>query len=154
MSDGGFRRLSRALAELFGLITLRIVYGKDRRAMIDTPYFVVIFLGLLSFVWTAGILGLFFEEISILYLIVLDAFERSYHMFYAHTENIYELALNEEYVELHKICMQEQNIPCSLAREHIPWLLGFEKAAQEELKRLHDLWPDVRDKLINNGVCS
>lgn len=83
---------------------------------------------------------------------MIDAFERSYHMFYAHTENIYELALNEEYVELHKICMQEQNIPCSLAREHIPWLLGFEKAAQEELKRLHDLWPDVRDKLINNGV--
>lgn len=27
MSDGVFRRLSRALAELFGLITLRIVYG-------------------------------------------------------------------------------------------------------------------------------
>ena len=70
MSDGGFRRLSKALAELFGLITLRIVYGKDRRAMIDTPYSVVIFLGLLSFIWSAGILGMFFEETSVLDLIV------------------------------------------------------------------------------------
>ena len=74
MSDGGFRRLSRALTELFGLITLRIVYGKDRRAMIDTPYFVVIFLGLLSFIWSAGILGFFFNEITVLYLIVLASY--------------------------------------------------------------------------------
>ena len=70
MSDGGFRRLSKALAELFGLITLRIVYGKDRRAMIDTPYSVVIFLGLLSFIWSASILGMFFEKTTVLDLIV------------------------------------------------------------------------------------
>ena len=83
---------------------------------------------------------------------MIDAFERSFHMFYAHTENIYELALNEEYEELRRVCMQEYNAPSSFAKENIPWLLGYEDAAQEELERLHNLWPEVRAKLIANGT--
>ena len=83
---------------------------------------------------------------------MIDAFERSFHMFYAHTENIYELALNEEFEELRRACMQEYNAPSFLTKENIPWLLGYEDAAQEELERLHNLWPEVRAKLIANGT--
>ena len=70
MSDNGFRKLSIALIKFFGSITIRFVYGKDRRAMIDTPSLIADILGLLSFVWTAGILGMFFEETTVLYFIV------------------------------------------------------------------------------------
>lgn len=70
MSDHGFRKLSIALIKFFGSITLRIVYGKDRRAIIDTPPLIMELLGLLSFIWSAGILGMFFEETSVLDLIV------------------------------------------------------------------------------------
>ena len=70
MSDNGFRKLSIALIKFFGSITIRFVYGQDRRAMIDTPSLIADILGLLSFVWTAGILGMFFEETSVLYFIV------------------------------------------------------------------------------------
>lgn len=70
MSDNGFRKLSIAIMKFFGSITIRIVYGKDRRAIIDTPQFVVELLGLSSFVWSACILGMFFEETTVLYLIV------------------------------------------------------------------------------------
>ena len=74
MSDHGFRKLSIALIEFFGSITIRIVYGKDRRAIMDTTPIIGDLLGLLSFVWSAGILGLFFIEITVLYLIVLASY--------------------------------------------------------------------------------
>lgn len=74
MSDHGFRKLSIALMKFFGSITIRIIYGKDRRAIIDTPPLITDLLGLLAFVWLAGILGLFFEEITFLYLIVWGSY--------------------------------------------------------------------------------
>ena len=70
MADRGFRRFSRVLSVIFGSIILRIVYGKDRRAIIDIPFFVVVLLGLLTVLWATGILCLFVGETIVLSLIV------------------------------------------------------------------------------------
>lgn len=37
-------------------------------------------------------------------------------------------------------------------KEYIPWLLGYEDEAQEELQRVHNLWKEVREHLTENGT--
>lgn len=74
MSDNGFRKLSIAIMNFFGSKTIHIVYGKDRRAIIDTPQFIVELLGLFSFVWSVEVLGLFFCKINLPYLIELVSY--------------------------------------------------------------------------------
>lgn len=64
----------RGFFQISGVLILRIVYGKDRRAIMETPDCIVALLCVFNIIWCAGILGLFFEEISILYLIVLGSY--------------------------------------------------------------------------------
>jgi uncharacterized OB-fold protein len=58
----------------FGSKTIHIVYGKDRRAITDTPQFIVELLGLFSYVWSVEVLGLFFCIINLPYLIELVSY--------------------------------------------------------------------------------
>lgn len=66
------RRRKRRL--LLGIVMLYIIYGKDRRAITDTPPIIGDLAGLFTIIWSAGILGLFFNEITVLYLIVLASY--------------------------------------------------------------------------------
>lgn len=59
---------------LLGVLMIHIIYGKDRRAIMDMPPFIGDLLGLLSIVWSAGILGMFFNEITVLSIIVLASY--------------------------------------------------------------------------------
>lgn len=95
----------------------------------------------------------FFDESFKEALLMIDAFERTYHMFFAKTEDVYNLALEQKFDELHQMVMDE-NIDESqdIQKENIPWLLGWEEDAQNELKRVHDLWQGVREQLIKNGT--
>lgn len=83
---------------------------------------------------------------------MINAFETALHLFYAHTENVYESALNQNIEELQQMAIQEQDNHVDLTKHNFPWLLGFEDWAQHELKRLHDLWPSVRERLEANGT--
>ena len=83
---------------------------------------------------------------------MIDAFERAFHMFYVRTEDVYNLALDEQFGKLRQMAINENNssIP-TLKKENIPWRLGFEPEAKKELKRVDELWKDVRKRLIENG---
>ena len=59
---------------LLGVLMIHIIYGKDRRAIMDMPPFIGDLLGLLSIAWATGVLGLFFGEINLPYLIVLVSY--------------------------------------------------------------------------------
>ncbi len=83
---------------------------------------------------------------------MINMFEHAYHMFFAYTEEVYALALDGKYDELRNMCLKEQDILPVLTKYNIPWLMGYEDEPQLELKRLHDLWPEVREKLIINGT--
>ena len=60
----------RAFFQISGVLILRIVYGKDRRAIMDTPDSLVVLLCVLNSFWAAAILCLFFGETIVLSLIV------------------------------------------------------------------------------------
>lgn len=45
----------------------------------------------------------------------------------------------------------DDKIP-EITKEKIPWRLGLEPEAQAELKRVHNLWEDVREHLAANGT--
>lgn len=62
------RRGKRRL--IWGILMLHIIYGKDRRAIMDTPGYIGDFLCLTNCAWVMGVLGLFFEEFFVLSLIV------------------------------------------------------------------------------------
>ncbi len=64
----------RGFFQISGVLILRIVHGKDRRAIMDTPDCIVALLCVLNSIWCVGILGLFFEEINVLYLFVLSSY--------------------------------------------------------------------------------
>ena len=90
----------------------------------------------------------FKEAIDMIY-----SFEYSLHMFFARTEKVYELALDDNIAELLRMSAQEESesFP-ELQKENIPWLLGFEPQGQKELKRVNDLWKTVRQRLTENGT--
>ena len=71
---------------------------------------------------------------------------------FAKTENIYELAQSERLQELYEMVIKEQDelIP-EISKEKIPWLLGYEPEGQAEMKRVHDLWKNVREHLEKMG---
>ena len=46
---------------------------------------------------------------------------------------------------------QDELIP-EISKEKIPWLLGYTPEGQAEMKRVHDLWKDVREHLEKNGT--
>ena len=52
------RRGKRRL--IWGILMLHIIYGKDRRAIMDTPGYIGDFLCLTNCAWVMGVLGLFF----------------------------------------------------------------------------------------------
>ena len=83
---------------------------------------------------------------------MIEAFERAYHMFFAKTEDVYNLALDGKFDELRQMIFNESNeeLP-QLKKENIPWMLGFEPESQEELKRVKTLWNKVRKRLAENG---
>lgn len=56
---------------LLGILMIHIIYGKDRRSIIDTPPLIKDLLGLFAIIWLGGIIGLFFNEITVLSIIVL-----------------------------------------------------------------------------------
>ena len=56
---------------LLGILMIYIIYGKDRRSIIDTPPLIMDLLGLFAIIWLGGIIGLFFNEITVLSIIVL-----------------------------------------------------------------------------------
>ena len=73
-------------------------------------------------------------------------------MFFAKTEDVYTLALDGRFDELCQMVLNESNeeLP-QLKKENIPWRLGCEPEAQEELKRVKNLWNKVRKRLAENG---
>jgi len=86
-------------------------------------------------------------------LAMISSFEHSLHMFFARTEKVYELSLDDNIAELLRMSVQEENESCpELKKENIPWLLGFEPQGQAELKRVNDLWKYVRERLVENGA--
>lgn len=95
----------------------------------------------------------FFEEVKKLAFQMINSFETSLSMFFAKTENIYELAQSERLQELYEMVIKEQDelIP-EISKEKIPWLLGYTPEGQAEMKRVHDLWKDVREHLEKNGT--
>ena len=95
----------------------------------------------------------FFEEVEKLAFQMINSFEISLSMFFAKTENIYELAQSERLQELYEMAIKEQDelIP-EISKEKIPWLLGLEPEGQAEMQRVHDLWKDVREHLKENGT--
>ena len=95
----------------------------------------------------------FFEEVEKLAFQMINSFETSLSMFFAKTENIYELAQSERLQELYEMVIKEQDelIP-EISKEEIPWRLGLEPEGQAEMKRVHDLWKDVREHLKKNGT--
>ena len=95
----------------------------------------------------------FFEEVKKLAFQMINSFETSLSMFFAKTENIYELAQSERLQELYEMVIKEQDelIP-EISKEKVPWLLGYAPEGQAEMKRVHDLWKDVREHLEKNGT--
>lgn len=95
----------------------------------------------------------FFEEVKKLAFQMINSFETSLSMFFAKTENIYELAQSERLQELYEMVIKEQDelIP-EISKEKVPWLLGYTPEGQAEMKRVHDLWKDVREHLEKNGT--
>lgn len=83
---------------------------------------------------------------------MIQAFETAYHMFFAKTEDVYNLMLNQKFDKIKQMIMNEEEPIPQIAKENIPWLLGFELEAQEELKRVHELWKEVRERLVANGT--
>lgn len=62
------RRRKRRL--LLGIVMLYVIYGKDRRAIMDTPPIIGDLVGLCTIIWSMGILCLCFGEAIVLSLIV------------------------------------------------------------------------------------
>lgn len=60
--------------------------------------------------------------------------------------------LDQKFDKIRQMIMDEEQPIPQIVKENIPWLLGFETEAQEELKRVHDLWKEVRAHLEANGT--
>ena len=84
---------------------------------------------------------------------MIYAFEYAYHMFFSTTEQVYEKALDGQFDELREMAIKEF-LPekLNLKKTNIPFRLGFEPDAQAEIKRIKDMWPGVKEKLIKNGT--
>lgn len=84
---------------------------------------------------------------------MIEAFEATYHMTLVKTKDIWELSLEEDTKELlDKIRIEmDDNIP-EIEKEDIPWRLGFELEAQEELVRVNELSQEVITRLRENGT--
>ena len=83
---------------------------------------------------------------------MIDAYEKSLHMPFAKTVQLCELSEKGQWSKINNMIVSEQNgrIP-ELQKHQIPWLLGLEQQGQEELKRVHLLWKEVREHLAQNG---
>lgn len=81
------------------------------------------------------------------------AYEKSLYMPFAQTERFCELADQGRWDDINKMIVAEQHeqLPI-LGKEYIPWALGPEPQGQAELKRAHNLWKEVRERLAANGT--
>ncbi len=84
---------------------------------------------------------------------MIAAYETSLYMSFAKTERFCELAESGQWSEINRMIVAEQHerLP-QPDKYHIPWLLGFEPQGQQELKRVHNLWKTVRERLVQNGT--
>lgn len=83
---------------------------------------------------------------------MIISFERAYHMFFAKTQDVYDLSLDGKAREIYSNIINDSRFELpELHKENIPLLLGFEKQGQMELKRVNDLWESVRELLNENG---
>ncbi|MGN0319248.1 MAG: hypothetical protein ACI4E1_15090 [Lachnospira sp.] len=95
----------------------------------------------------------FFDKVFQECIYMINSFERSLHMFFSKTEDVYNLSLDNKFDELRKMAFEEKDgIYSPLTKQNIPWLLGLEPEGQAELKRVNDLWESVRERLIDNGT--
>lgn len=92
--------------------------------------------------------SVFDEAIDMIY-----AFEEAYHMFFAKTEDMYNLILETDIQSLLNMIKAEmQDTLPKLEKQNIPWLLGYEPEAILELKRVHNLSEEVIYRLKENGT--
>lgn len=83
---------------------------------------------------------------------MIISFERAYHMFFAKTQDVYDLSLDGKAQEIYQKIVRDDRFELpELKKENIPLYLGFEKQGQSELKRVNDLWKNVRELLNENG---
>lgn len=83
---------------------------------------------------------------------MIISFERAYHMFFAKTQDVYDLSLDGKAREIYSNIINDSRFELpELHKENNPLLLGFEKQGQMELKRVNDLWESVRELLNENG---
>lgn len=83
---------------------------------------------------------------------MIISFERAYHMFFAKTQDVYDLSLDGKAQEIYQKIVRDDRFELpELKKENIPLYLGFEKQGQSEHKRVNDLWKNVRELLNENG---
>ena len=84
---------------------------------------------------------------------MITAYEMSLHMPFAKTERFCELGNSGQWSEINRMIIAEQHeqLP-QLNKNQFPWLLGLEPQGQQELKRVHNLWKPVRERLLQNGT--
>ncbi len=94
----------------------------------------------------------FFDDVIDEIFAMIHSFERSLHMFFSKTEDVYFSALDNKLDTLRKMAMEEKEALPQLDKENIPWLIGLEQQGQDELKRVNELWKSVRQRLSDNGT--
>lgn len=98
---------------------------------------------------TIGFMNAAFEEA----MRMIYAYEASLHMTFAKTEDVCNMFANKDEAGIRKLIAAEQEeMPPMLSKNQIPWRLGLEPQGQRELKRVNDLWKNVRERLLQNGT--
>lgn len=80
---------------------------------------------------------------------MIKAFDRTFFMKHAHTEEVCELFDKGEGREVYQMALQEQSegrVDIGIADAF--YMIGCTKDAQAELKKIHELWPEVRSRLL------
>ena len=98
---------------------------------------------------TVGFMNSVFDEAMRMIL----AYENSLYMSFARTKETVELAQEGNRKAVMRLVHEQENerLP-ELKREQIPWMLALEPQGERELKRVHELWKTVRERLLQNGI--
>ncbi|PXX50781.1 hypothetical protein DFR60_11172 [Hungatella effluvii] len=90
----------------------------------------------------------FTEKAFSLGMEMIRAFDRTFFMKHAHTEEVCELFDKGEAREVYQMVVQELSegsVDVGIADTF--YMIGCTKEAQAELKKIHELWPEVRSRL-------